>query len=67
MNLGIMTTKQLKTRIAQALDEVPESALAEVWDYLSKAQGKSEEELKRFHSLRRILKEDADLLEKLAK
>ena len=61
-----MTTKQLKARIAEALEEVPESALTEVWNYLNEVRGKSEEELKRIHSLRRILREDADLLEKLA-
>jgi hypothetical protein len=61
-----MTTKQLKTRIAEALDEVPESALTEVWIYLSEVRGKSEEELKRLHGLRRILAEDAELLERLA-
>jgi hypothetical protein len=61
-----MTTTQLKARIAEALEEVPESALTEVWNYLNEVRGKSEEELKRIHSLRRILRQDADLLEKLA-
>lgn len=61
-----MTTQQLKARIIEALEEVPESALAEVWSYLNEVRGKSEGELKRLHSLRRILSEDAKLLEKLA-
>jgi hypothetical protein len=61
-----MTTKQLKARIAEALDEVPQSALEEVWSYLNEVRGRSEVELKLLHSLRRILKEDAELLEKLA-
>jgi hypothetical protein len=62
-----MTTKQLKARITDALDNVPESALEEIWTYLNKVQGKSDEELKRLHHLKRILKEDAELLEKLAR
>jgi len=61
-----MTTKQLKARIAEALEEVPESVLTEVWKYLSEVRGKSDHELKRLHSLGRILREDADLLERLA-
>lgn len=61
-----MTTKELKARIAKALDEVPESALAEVWHYLNEVRGKSESEIRRIHSVRHILQEDRELLEKLA-
>lgn len=62
-----MTTKQIKVKITQALDEVPESALNKVWNYLNEARGKSDEEIRRAQSLSRILEEDGVLLEKLAK
>jgi len=62
-----MTTKQLKARIAEALEDVPASALEQVWSYLSEVRGKSDEELKQLNNLSRILREDAELLEKLAR
>lgn len=62
-----MTTKQIKVKITQVLDEVPESALTEVWNYLNIARGKSDEEIRRAQSLSRVLEEDRALLEKLAR
>ena len=61
-----MTGKQLKSKITEVLDEVPEAILAEVWEYLNVVRGKSEKEIRRAHNLQRILKEDKVLLEKLA-
>jgi len=62
-----MTTKQLISEINKVLDQVPESALTNVLNYLNSLKGKSEEEAKRSSHLRRILEEDKELLERLAK
>ena len=61
-----MTTKELKARIREALEEIPESALPEILDYLSEIRGKSDEDLKRLRNLKKILEEDKVLLERLA-
>ena len=62
-----MTTKQLIAEINKALDQVPETALHDILEYLKGLQGKSEAEMLRSRHLGRILKEDKELLEKLAK
>ncbi len=62
-----MTIKKLKARITEVLDEVPDSVLTEVWNYLNEVRGKSEEQIRHAQSFRRILEEDRELLERLAK
>jgi uncharacterized membrane protein len=62
-----MTTKDMKSEIQQKLDEVPESILQEVLDYLRRFQAKTPEEQKRIIGLKRILTEKRDLLLRLAK
>ncbi|MDQ3016320.1 MAG: hypothetical protein M3R25_06350 [Bacteroidota bacterium] len=62
-----MTTKQLIVAINQVLEQVPESALRNVLDYLNSVKGKSEQEINRATHLKRVLEEDRELLEQLAR
>jgi hypothetical protein len=62
-----MSSKELKEAIQQRLDEVPDTILQEVLDYLKGFQAKTPEEQKRVIGLRRILDEKRDLLLRLAK
>ena len=62
-----MTTKQLISEINKVLNQVPDSALNTVLDYLNSLKGKSEEEIQRASYLRKILEEDKALSERLAK
>lgn len=61
-----MTTKQIKSRIQRALDNVPENVLEEILHYLEEIQGKSADTVIMSQRLRKILSEDRELLEKLA-
>lgn len=62
-----MSTQVLKEAIQRRLDEVPDSILQEVLDYLKGFQAKTPEEQKRLIGLKRILDEKRDLLLRLAK
>jgi hypothetical protein len=62
-----MTIKELKSEIQKSLDNVPESVLADVLALLKQAEGKHDDDLKLARDLRDILKEDKNLLERLAK
>jgi len=61
-----MTTKQIKSRIKVALDNIPENLLEDILAYLEEIQGKSAERVIMTQRLRKILSEDKELLEKLA-
>ncbi len=62
-----MTTKEIKSEIQKALDNIPESVLQDLLDYLKAIQNKSTDNIKLGKNLRTILTEDKELLEKLAK
>lgn len=62
-----MTTKEMKSEIQKALDKIPEDALQAILDYLKEIEGKPAEQIGLARKLRDILKEDKELLEKLAK
>ena len=62
-----MTTKQLIAEINKALNQVPDSALTNILNYLNSLKGKSEEEIRKVSHLSKILEEDKELLERLAK
>jgi hypothetical protein len=62
-----MSTKELKEAIQRRLDEVPDSILQEVLEYLKGFQAKTPDEQKRLIGLKRILDEKRDLLLRLAK
>ena len=62
-----MTTKQIKSEIQMLLDNIPEDALQDLLNYLKEAQKQSKDQAELSSHLRRILSEDKELLEKLAK
>lgn len=62
-----MTTKEIKSEIQKALDNVPENALQVILEYLKELEGKTGDQIKLAKNLRDILNEDKELLEKLAK
>lgn len=62
-----MTTKEIKSEIQKSLDNVPESVLQDILDFLKKAESQPAETLSLMKDLRDILTEDKELLERLAK
>ena len=62
-----MSREEVKTAINQLLETTSEQVLQEVFDYLKSVQGKSEKTVSLSRNLRKILTEDKELLEKLAK
>ena len=62
----LMTTKQIKSRIKIALDNIPENLLEDILAYLEEIQDKSADSVVMSQRLRKILSEDKELLEKLA-
>jgi hypothetical protein len=61
-----MTAIEIKTEIQKVLDNIPESSLSDVLDFLKELQSKPSEELSTANHLKKILLEDRALLEKLA-
>ncbi|MBA3665445.1 MAG: hypothetical protein H0W61_14715 [Bacteroidetes bacterium] len=62
-----MTKTEIKSEIQKVLENVPENVLKDILDLLKDLQNQPGENLKLTHSLRQILSEDKELLEKLAK
>ncbi len=62
-----MTTKEIKSEIQKSLDNVPETVLQDILDFLRKAENQPAERLSLMKDLRDILTEDKELLERLAK
>lgn len=62
-----MTTKQIKSEIQKLLDTVPDDVLQDLFDYLKEAQKQSRNQAELTSHLRKIIHEDRELLEKLAK
>lgn len=58
-----MSTKEIKTEIKKAIENVPEKVLLEVLDYLNK---KKKDGFVMSDNLDKIIKEDEELLKKLA-
>ena len=61
-----MTKKQLHSEIQKVLDNVPETILQDVLDFLKALQDQPADKVKLTNNLRKILSEDKELLEKLA-
>ena len=61
-----MTTQQLRAEINKFLNKVPEAVLKDVLDFLEEAQSKTKRQIDLSRNLRKILREDKDLLQKLA-
>jgi DNA replication initiation complex subunit (GINS family) len=62
-----MTTKDLRKEIGRAVQEIPDSFLEDVLDYLRQIEKRSSNELENLHFIKKIMKEDHELLEHLAK
>ena len=62
-----MTTGQIKSKIKKAIDNMPDNALEGILDYLEEIQGKTADDIQMSQQLRKILSEDKELLEKLAR
>jgi hypothetical protein len=59
-----MTTLELKTKIIKAIDNVPEDALPELFNYVNSIQPSPKKDIRKI--IDRIIKEDAALLKRLA-
>ena len=62
-----MTTTEIKDEIHKAVDKVPDSSLNEALAFLKALQSNTPERIKRAENFKKILKEDMELLTKLAK
>jgi hypothetical protein len=62
-----MTTKDIIKEINRVIQEVPENFLEDILTYLKQIEKKSKTDVEALSDLKRILKEDQELLEKLAK
>jgi len=61
-----MTTTDLKVEIQKAIDSVPESVLVEILEYLKQIQSSPREKVILSKNLGEILREDKELLQRLA-
>lgn len=61
-----MTKLQIQSEIKKVLDNVPESVLQDILDFLKELQDQPADKVKLTNNLRQILSEDKELLEKLA-
>jgi hypothetical protein len=61
-----MTTTDLKFEIQKAIDSVPESVLVDILDYLKQLQSTPREKIDLSTHLGSILREDKELLQRLA-
>jgi hypothetical protein len=62
-----MTTKDLRKEINRVIQEVPEDFLADILSFLRQLENRSKNDIEALSDLKRIFKEDQELLEKLAK
>ena len=62
-----MKTKDLRKEINRVIQEVPENFLEDILSYLRNIEKKSKKDIEALSDLKRIFKEDQELLEKLAK
>ncbi|MCL6102850.1 MAG: hypothetical protein M1292_10220 [Bacteroidetes bacterium] len=61
-----MTTADLKFEIKKAIDEVPESVLVDILDYLKQVKAIPKEKIELSRHLGLIIREDRELLRRLA-
>lgn len=61
-----MTKTQLQTEIQKVLNNVPETVLQDILDFLTDIQQQPVEKFKLTNNLRKVLAEDKELLERLA-
>ena len=61
-----MTAKEIKVEIQKLLDTVPDQVLKELLAYLKEAQSKDDSTIMLSSHLSQILREDKEVLQKLA-
>ena len=61
-----MSSQEIKQEISKVIEEVPESVLAEILSYLKQIQGLPKDKIEMSEHLKKILREDKDLLQRLA-
>lgn len=61
-----MSAQNLKAEINKLIDEIPEESLSEVLAYLKEVKTLSLQDLRTSHHLNKVLKEDRNLLKRLA-
>jgi mRNA-degrading endonuclease RelE of RelBE toxin-antitoxin system len=61
-----MTSVQIKNEIQKALDQVPETVLQDILDFVKELQTQTPEQIKLTNNLKKILLEDKSLLQRLA-
>lgn len=61
-----MTAHEVKQEITKLLEEIPEDSLPQVLEYLQQIKELSAKEVSMGQNLSKILKEDREVLEKLA-
>jgi Asp-tRNA(Asn)/Glu-tRNA(Gln) amidotransferase C subunit len=64
--ISLMTSVDLKLEIQKVIDNVPDSVLEEILDYLKQIQNTPPEKVNLMLNLGSILREDKDLLQRLA-
>ena len=62
-----MASKDLKDRITSAIDTIPDEVLEDVLEYLKTLTDESKEKIRISQDLSKIIEEDKNLLERLAK
>lgn len=62
-----METKEIKDKINTVLDNIPEDVLEDVLEYLKSLTNKPKSKIHLSQNLSKILDEDKNLLERLAK
>jgi hypothetical protein len=62
-----MTSEEIKSEIQKSLDKVPESILQNILDLLKTAENRADSDVSFAMNLNKILTEDRELLERLAK
>ena len=61
-----MSSQEIKQEISKVIEEVPESVLAEILGYLKQIQSLPKDKIEMSEHLKKILREDKDLLQRLA-
>ena len=62
-----MSTKEIKTEIQKSLNNVPDSVLQDILEFLKQAEKQPADRITLTKSLRDILAEDKELLDRLAR
>jgi hypothetical protein len=62
-----MAAKQIKEKIYKVLDNMSDDILEDVFKYLKSITNKSKSDIQLSHNLGKILEEDKNLLERLAR